>query len=60
MIRLGLLSPRIVEAIVAGRHSAALTSIALATRTDLPILWDAQEQALGLREPTDKKASPDN
>jgi len=48
VIRLGFLSPTIVEAIVEGRHPAELTALALTMRTDIPTLWSAQEQALGL------------
>jgi site-specific DNA recombinase len=46
MIRLGFLSPRIVEAIAEGRQPPEMTVIALARRLDLPILWGAQEEAL--------------
>jgi hypothetical protein len=49
LIRLGSLSPRIVEAIVVGRQSPELTVIGLTRRLDLPMLWSAQEQALGIR-----------
>jgi hypothetical protein len=49
LIRLGALSPRIVEAIVEGRQPPDLTVIGLIRRVDLPLLWSAQEQALGLR-----------
>jgi site-specific DNA recombinase len=46
LIRLGALSPRIVEAIVEGRQPPHLTVISLIRRIDLPLLWSAQEQAL--------------
>jgi site-specific DNA recombinase len=46
LIRLGTLSPRIVEAIVEGRQPPNLTVISLIRRIDLPLLWSAQEQAL--------------
>jgi hypothetical protein len=49
LIRLGALSPRIVEAIVEGRQPADLTVITLIRRINLPLLWSAQEQALGIR-----------
>jgi DNA invertase Pin-like site-specific DNA recombinase len=49
LLRLGFLSPRIVEAITAGRQPPDLTVIGLTRRVDLPLLWSAQEQALGIR-----------
>jgi hypothetical protein len=49
LIRLGALSPRIVEAIVEGRQPPDLTVISLTRRIDLPLLWSAQEQALDIR-----------
>lgn len=49
LIRLGFLSPRIVEAIAEGRQPPDLTVIGLTRRVDLPLLWSAQEQALGIR-----------
>jgi hypothetical protein len=49
LLRLGFLSPRIVEAIAAGRQPPELTVIGLTRRVDLPLLWGAQEQALGIR-----------
>jgi DNA invertase Pin-like site-specific DNA recombinase len=49
LIRLGALSPRIVEAIAEGRQPPDLTVITLTRRIDLPLLWSAQEQALNLR-----------
>jgi DNA invertase Pin-like site-specific DNA recombinase/plasmid stability protein len=49
LISLGFLSPRIVEAIADGRQPPDLTVIALTRRLDLPLLWSAQEQALGIR-----------
>ena len=49
LIRLGALSPRIVEAIVEGRQPPDLTVVTLTRRIDLPLLWSAQEQALGIR-----------
>jgi site-specific DNA recombinase len=49
LLRLGFLSPRIVEAIAEGRQPPDLTVIGLSRRVDLPLLWSAQEQALGIR-----------
>lgn len=49
LLRLGFLSPRIVEAIVEGCQPPDLTVIKLTRRIDLPLLWSAQEQALGIR-----------
>jgi site-specific DNA recombinase len=46
LIRLGFLSPRIVEAIAEGRQPPEMTVFALARRLDLPLLWRAQERAL--------------
>ena len=43
-IRLGFLSPRIVEAIALGHQPPELTVFALVRRLDLPLLWSAQEQ----------------
>ena len=48
LIPLGFLSPRVVEAIVEGRQPPDLTVMALTRRIDLPLLWSAQEEALGL------------
>jgi site-specific DNA recombinase len=48
LIRLGALSPRIVEAIVEGRQPPNLTVIGLIRRIDLPLLWSGQEHALNL------------
>ena len=49
LIRLGFLSPRIVEAIAGGHQPLDLTVIGLTRRVDLPLLWSAQEQVLGMR-----------
>jgi len=46
---LAFLAPQIVEAIVAGNQPPELTAEALAERIDLPLLWAAQEQAVGIR-----------
>jgi hypothetical protein len=43
------LSPRIIEAIAEGHQPPDLTVFSLMRRVDLPLLWNAQEQALGLR-----------
>jgi len=48
LLRLGFLSPQIVEAIVEGRQPPDLTVIGLIRRIDLPVLWRAQEHALGI------------
>lgn len=52
LLPLAFLSPRIVEAIVEGRQPPELTVISLTRRMDLPLLWAAQEQALGLSLPS--------
>jgi len=49
LIPLGFLSPRVVEAIVKGHQPPDLGVMALTRRIDLPLLWSAQEKALGLR-----------
>jgi site-specific DNA recombinase len=49
LLRLGFLSPRLVEAIAEGRQPSDLTVIKLTRRIDLPTLWNAQEQLLDLR-----------
>jgi site-specific DNA recombinase len=49
VLRLGFLAPQIVEAIVEGRHPEVLSASSLTQRIDLPVLWSAQEQALGHR-----------
>ena len=46
--RLAFLAPEIVEAIVAGNQPPELTAEALAERIDLPLLWTAQKQAVGI------------
>ena len=48
LLRLAFLAPEIVEAIAAGSQPPALTAEALAERVDLPLLWTAQEKAVGL------------
>jgi hypothetical protein len=50
LIRLGALSPRIVEAIVEGRQPPDLTVVALTRRIDLPLLWSEQEHLEGFRQ----------
>lgn len=47
-IPLGFLAPRIIEAIAEGRQPPKLTVEALTRRIDLPLLWSAQHQALGI------------
>jgi site-specific DNA recombinase len=49
LLPLGFLAPTIIEAIVAGRQPPDLTVIQLLRRLDLPLLWKAQEQVVGLR-----------
>jgi site-specific DNA recombinase len=49
VLRLGFLAPKIVEAIVEGRHPEVLSASSLTQRIDLPVLWGAQERALGHR-----------
>jgi site-specific DNA recombinase len=48
VLQLRFLAPTIVEAIVEGRHPADLTTIALTRTLDLPALWSAQQQLLGI------------
>jgi hypothetical protein len=48
MTRLAFLSPRIVEAIVAGHHPPELTAKALTERIEIPLLWSEQERAVGI------------
>jgi hypothetical protein len=47
---LAFLSPKIVEAIVEGRQPPELTIIGLARRIEIPLLWRAQQQVLGLAD----------
>ena len=42
------LAPVIVEAIAAGDQPPELTAEVLAERIDLPLLWTAQEKAVGI------------
>jgi site-specific DNA recombinase len=48
LLPLGFVSPRIVEAIAKGRHPAELTVIHLTRRIELPLLWNAQQQTIGI------------
>lgn len=48
LMRLAFLAPKIVEMIAAGRQAPELTAEALGERIDLPLLWTAQEEALGV------------
>jgi len=50
---LAFLSPKIVKAIVEGRHPAELSIISLARPIDVPLLWTAQQQVLGLGDSFD-------
>ena len=47
-MRLAFLAPKIIEMIATGRQPPELTAGALAERIDLPLLWTAQEQAVGV------------
>jgi hypothetical protein len=47
LLRLAFLAPDIV-AIAAGDQPPELTAEALAERIDLPLLWTAQEKAVGI------------
>jgi len=49
LIPLGFLAPRIIETIAEGRQPVELTVEALTRRIDLPLLWSAQVQALGMK-----------
>jgi hypothetical protein len=48
LLRLAFLAPKLVDAIAAGRQPPELTAEALAERIELPLLWTAQEQAVGI------------
>ena len=48
MLQLAFLAPRIMEMIAAGSQPPDLTAEALAERIDLPLLWTAQDQAVGI------------
>jgi site-specific DNA recombinase len=48
VLSLAFLAPKIVEAIAAGSQPPELTAEALAERIDLPLLWTAQETAVGI------------
>ncbi len=48
LMPLGFLSPKIVEAIAEGHQPPDLTVLHLTRRIDLPLLWRAQEQAIGI------------
>jgi site-specific DNA recombinase len=49
LLQLWFLSPRIVEAIAEGRQPPDLSVTRLTHRAELPLVWSAQEQALGIR-----------
>ena len=49
LIPLGFLAPNLVDAIAEGRQPVELTVKGLTRRIDLPLLWSAQYQALGIR-----------
>jgi site-specific DNA recombinase len=46
--RLAFVAPTIVEAIMQGRQPAELTTEILLNRIDLPLLWSAQLEAVGI------------
>jgi site-specific DNA recombinase len=48
LMRLAFLAPKIVEMIAAGRQPPELTAEALAERIDLPLLWTAHEESVGV------------
>lgn len=48
LLPLGFLSPRIVEAIAEGRQPPDLTIAHFIHHTDLPLLWRAQRDLLGI------------
>jgi site-specific DNA recombinase len=50
LMPLAFLSPEIIEAIVEGHQPPELTIISLARRIDIPLLWSAQQQVLGLAD----------
>jgi hypothetical protein len=54
LIQQGFLSPRIVEAMVEGRQPSELSVVALTRRIKLPQLWNAQTQALGINQNSDR------
>jgi hypothetical protein len=47
-MRLAFLTPKNVEMIAAGRQPSELRAEALAERIDLPVLWTAQEETVGV------------
>jgi DNA invertase Pin-like site-specific DNA recombinase len=49
LIPLAFLAPTVVEAIATGRQPVEASVKALTRRIDLPLLWNAQERALGVR-----------
>jgi hypothetical protein len=53
LLRLGFLSPRIIEAIAEGHQPPDLTVFSLMRRVDLPLLWNAGATSLT------KAASPE-
>ena len=48
LMRLAFLVPKIVEMIATGSQPPDLTAEALTERIDLPLLWTAQEQVVGI------------
>jgi hypothetical protein len=49
LLHLAFLAPEVVEAIAQGNQPSELTTKALLTRIDLPLNWQAQQQALGIQ-----------
>jgi site-specific DNA recombinase len=48
LTRLAFLSPKIVEAIASGHQPPELTAKALTEKIELPLLWNEQEEAVGM------------
>jgi site-specific DNA recombinase len=48
LTRLAFLSPRIVEAIVAGHQPPELSAKALTERIEIPLVWSEQERTVGI------------
>ena len=48
LMQLAFLAPEIVQATTAGNQPPELAAEALAERIDLPLLWTAQKQAVGI------------
>ena len=46
VVPLGLLAPKVIEAICAGQHSVTISAERLKDHARLPIEWDAQQRLL--------------